>query len=351
MDFLFKRLIFVFLILATFGCVIEGSDDFIDSDNIAFPIGNNQLFYEYSRFGLHNIDEAVSLGLLTRDAAQKIRLNNLYVKSNAVSSFQQTTSCYLVRNSGSDDVGSVKFSHLRSDYYVALLGEDDCSFKTFNYTVARISGTEVEYLDFDYSFAEWVEGLNVLEKLTYSYEVKGTGTNRSFMVSNMRTLKAFLSAALDDGGKLVPKLTMRAPTQYDRDLVKLNSFIIEWEQKSSTLSWADSFRADQRSRQLAQERARQRRLAEAQREENRFINQLNYGDGYYIPGVFSDQLVYVVQTNPRTNQVKVRRADDGSVVWVDADSLIDRATKDSNDVVRSAATIAVIACLFGACDN
>lgn len=74
------------------------------------------------------------------------------------------------------------------------------------------------------------------------------------------------------------------------------------------------------------------------------IRDLDVGDGVYLQGIFSDELVYVVRIDYENNRVKIRRTEDGTTKWVNASDLISRESSTGNDVVRGAVAIGIIAC-------
>lgn len=73
---------------------------------------------------------------------------------------------------------------------------------------------------------------------------------------------------------------------------------------------------------------------------------LDVGEGVYVQGFFSDELVYVMRIDYQNERVKVQRAVDGTAKWVSAGSIISREESSINDVGRAAVTIGVFYCLF-----
>ena len=78
----------------------------------------------------------------------------------------------------------------------------------------------------------------------------------------------------------------------------------------------------------------------------RKIDGLDIGDGVYVQGFFSDELVYVVRKDRASNTVKVRRGYDGTTTWVSVNKIITRQQSTMNDVGRTAVAFVAIACLF-----
>ncbi len=74
------------------------------------------------------------------------------------------------------------------------------------------------------------------------------------------------------------------------------------------------------------------------------ISDLDIGDGMYLQGVFSDELVYVVRIDYGRNRVKVRRSEDGTTKWVNASNLISRESSTGNDILRGAVVVSALAC-------
>ncbi|MEO1594398.1 MAG: PDZ domain-containing protein [Pseudomonadota bacterium] len=75
------------------------------------------------------------------------------------------------------------------------------------------------------------------------------------------------------------------------------------------------------------------------------IQDLDVGDGMYLQGVLSDELVYVVRIDRSRNRVKVRRSQDGTTKWVNPSQLIDREASVTNDVGRVAVGVGLFVCL------
>ena len=76
------------------------------------------------------------------------------------------------------------------------------------------------------------------------------------------------------------------------------------------------------------------------------INHLDIGDGVYVQGLFSDEMVYVVRIDKSDNTVKVRRASDGTTHWVYANHIIYRNQAIANDIGRAAITVGIVYCLM-----
>lgn len=83
------------------------------------------------------------------------------------------------------------------------------------------------------------------------------------------------------------------------------------------------------------------------------IRDLDVGDGMYLQGIFSDELVYVVRFDYEHNRVKIRRSEDGTTKWVSASDLISREASTENNIMRGAAAAGLIVCAFNpeACEN
>ncbi len=64
------------------------------------------------------------------------------------------------------------------------------------------------------------------------------------------------------------------------------------------------------------------------------IDYLNVGEGVYVEGFFSDELVYITAIDKATNRVRVRRADDSVVEWVHASRLITEDAARENAMQR-----------------
>ena len=75
------------------------------------------------------------------------------------------------------------------------------------------------------------------------------------------------------------------------------------------------------------------------------IRDLDVGDGVYLQGVLSDELVYIVRIDYQRNRVKIRRSEDGTVKWVRPSDLISREDSIGNDIGRAAIAIGVFACI------
>lgn len=76
------------------------------------------------------------------------------------------------------------------------------------------------------------------------------------------------------------------------------------------------------------------------------IDYLNVGDGVYVQGILSDELVYIVRIDKSDNTVKVRRRSDGTTTWVKANKIITREQSTVNDVGRTVVVAAALYCLF-----
>ncbi len=74
------------------------------------------------------------------------------------------------------------------------------------------------------------------------------------------------------------------------------------------------------------------------------IRDLDIGDGMYLQGILSDELVYVVRIDYSSNRVKVQRSKDGTTKWVSASDLISRETSVGNDVGRFAIGTVLFLC-------
>ncbi len=83
------------------------------------------------------------------------------------------------------------------------------------------------------------------------------------------------------------------------------------------------------------------------------IHDLDLGEGVYLQGIVSDELVRVVRIDIGRNLVKVLRSEDGTAKWVNPSQLISRESSIVNDVGRTAAVITIAACLLNpeACKN
>ncbi len=236
-------------------------------------------------------------------------------------------------------------------------------------------------------FAEWAHSLNKAEKWWYgvlskrSFKKEGkTGKVKEILYVNVTSTSAYKAFLKDHEDQIhipgKPFLIGVEPTKSQKEAY---AFMKAVEREASRIR-----KAQQKQKQLALQRARdaaakkaalaylakqqeakrkQREAAYAVarkrqaiqqkylKERSRFIYSLDPGDAYYIPGVLSDTHVVVVRTDPPSNRVKVRRVDDGSVIWVDADKLIDRNGTVANDFMRGTAAIAIIACAFGGCEK
>lgn len=73
---------------------------------------------------------------------------------------------------------------------------------------------------------------------------------------------------------------------------------------------------------------------------------LAVGDGVYVQGLLSDELGYIAALDAASNRVKVRRAEDGTTVWVDESRVISREESRLNDVGRVVGGAALLYCLF-----
>lgn len=73
---------------------------------------------------------------------------------------------------------------------------------------------------------------------------------------------------------------------------------------------------------------------------------LAVGDGVYVQGLLSDELGYIAALDVANNRVKVRRAEDGTTIWVDESRVITREESRSNDVGRVVGGAALLYCLF-----
>lgn len=76
------------------------------------------------------------------------------------------------------------------------------------------------------------------------------------------------------------------------------------------------------------------------------IDALDIGDGVYVQGFFSDELVQIVRIDRASGQVKVRRATDNTTKWVNYSRLISREQNTTNNIGRTVTTGVVIYCLF-----
>ncbi len=74
------------------------------------------------------------------------------------------------------------------------------------------------------------------------------------------------------------------------------------------------------------------------------ISDLDVGDGVYVQGIFSDDLVHIVRIDYQGHRVKVRRSTDGTTSWVKPSSLISRETSVGNDIGRAAITVGLLVC-------
>ncbi len=73
---------------------------------------------------------------------------------------------------------------------------------------------------------------------------------------------------------------------------------------------------------------------------------LAVGDGVYVRGFLSDELGYIAGLDAANNRVKVRRAEDGTTIWVDESRVITREESRLNDVGRVVGGAALLYCLF-----
>lgn len=76
------------------------------------------------------------------------------------------------------------------------------------------------------------------------------------------------------------------------------------------------------------------------------VDDLDVGDGMYLKGALSDELVYVVRIDKSRNRVKVRRSEDGTTKWVSPSKLFDREGSMMNTVERVAVGAVVVGCLL-----
>ena len=76
------------------------------------------------------------------------------------------------------------------------------------------------------------------------------------------------------------------------------------------------------------------------------IDSLDIGEGVYIQGWLSDELVTIVRIDKSSNKVKVLRSKDGTAKWVSVDEIITREESQANDVGRGVITLGIIYCLF-----
>lgn len=83
------------------------------------------------------------------------------------------------------------------------------------------------------------------------------------------------------------------------------------------------------------------------------IYDLDLGDGVYLQGFLSDELVYVRRIDIRNNRVKIWRRNDGTTKWIGPSKLISREASTINDVGRTAIGIGIAVCILnpGACKN
>ncbi|GEM_PF-5731472 len=236
-------------------------------------------------------------------------------------------------------------------------------------------------------FAEWAHGLSkaekwwhgVLSKRSFKKNEK-TGKVKENLYVNVKSTSAYKAFLKDHEDQIKipdkPFLIGVEPTKSQKEAYAFMKAVDKEAARIVQAQQKQKQRALQRARDAAAKKAALARLAQQQeakrkqreaayaaarkrqaiqqkylKERSRFIYSLDPGDAYYIPGVLSDTHVVVVRTDPATNRVKVRRVDDGSVIWVDADKLINRNGKVANDFMRGTAAIAIIACAFGGCEK
>lgn len=73
---------------------------------------------------------------------------------------------------------------------------------------------------------------------------------------------------------------------------------------------------------------------------------LDVGDGVYVQGFFSDELVTIVRIEPSNGTVKVRRRTDGTTKWVYANNILTREQSTANDIGRTVIGAAIVYCIF-----
>jgi hypothetical protein len=76
------------------------------------------------------------------------------------------------------------------------------------------------------------------------------------------------------------------------------------------------------------------------------LDGLDIGDGVYVQGFFSDELVYIVRIDKEKNSVKVRQSQDGYTKWVSGDDIISKEASTVNDAARVGVGIGIMVCLF-----
>jgi len=76
------------------------------------------------------------------------------------------------------------------------------------------------------------------------------------------------------------------------------------------------------------------------------IRDLDPGDGVYLQGIFSDDLVLIVRVDIGNNRVKVRRSEDNTTQWVSPSKILSRDDSIKNDIKRTGAAILIIGCLL-----
>ena len=83
------------------------------------------------------------------------------------------------------------------------------------------------------------------------------------------------------------------------------------------------------------------------------IYDLDVGDGVYLEGIMSDELVYITRIDVSNNRVKIRRSTDSTTKWVRPSSLISREASTTNDIGRTAIGVGIMVCLLNpeACKN
>ena len=73
------------------------------------------------------------------------------------------------------------------------------------------------------------------------------------------------------------------------------------------------------------------------------IDYLTVGEGVYIEGFASDELVYITHIDKANNRVRVRRADDNVAEWVHASRLITADRSRRNNVERGVVAVGLVA--------
>lgn len=76
------------------------------------------------------------------------------------------------------------------------------------------------------------------------------------------------------------------------------------------------------------------------------LDELEVDDGVYVQGWLSDEMSIVMRVDKANRRVKVRRSEDLTTTWVDADRIITREQANMNDIGRGALVLTAGFCLF-----